>query len=86
MTARVAFSPDLPFVVTARGFVYRGRVYGRGEVFPWRELGIDEQEVLQLWMMLKLDCLLPAQDAHAAAPTAPPAIERPQKKRYQVRR
>lgn len=60
--ARVAFSPDLPFIVTGSNFRYRGQAYAKSSPFPWRELGLDVQEVLLLWRGLQLDCLLPQDD------------------------
>lgn len=54
--ARVAFHPELPTVVARDSFVYAGKRYARGAAFPWRDLGVTEQDALELWRMQDIDC------------------------------
>lgn len=45
---RVAFDPALPVVVTS-GFTRGGRAFIAGEPFEWRDLGMSEGELHNLW-------------------------------------
>ena len=65
---RNAFSFDAPFVVASK-FPLGGKHYEIGEPFPWRDLGIAREDLWQLWLALKVDCV-------SAAPLEqPPAAE-----------
>lgn len=56
--ARVPFDPDLPFVVaTQDGLPIGGRVVTRGQLFRWRDLGVSEFDLLQLYTYFKVDCV-----------------------------
>lgn len=55
--ARVPFDLDLPFVVASQELVYGGKRRERSEAFPWRELGVSELDLLQLWRCFKVDCV-----------------------------
>lgn len=53
---RVAFDPELPFTVST-GFVYAGKRYEALAPFPWRELGMTEVDLLDLYQAGDVDCV-----------------------------
>ena len=56
MTARPEFSVGRPFVVAvAAGVTFDGRRYRAGELFPWKQLGITEAGIWELWLMFQVD-------------------------------
>lgn len=66
--ARVPFDPDLPIVVaTQDGLPIGGQVVARGQVLQWRELGLSEWDLLQLYTFYKIDCV-PFVDATESVP------------------
>lgn len=87
--ARQAFDVRSPFIVASEELVYGVRRYLRGEAFPWRQLKVDELDLLTLWSALKIDCLAsapppstaesPASTSVAGSAVAAPApVSRPQ--------
>lgn len=56
-STRLAFDPGLPVVVASQDFVYGGKPYANGASFPWRDLGISENDVWMLWRSFKVDCV-----------------------------
>lgn len=55
--ARVAFDPSLPVVVACSDLPCGPKRFSRGDAFPWRDLGLSEFEVAQLWGALQVDCV-----------------------------
>lgn len=88
MSRHRAFSFEDPFVARDR-LEFAGRSYAAGDPFPWRELGLSERQVWNLWAArridnappatrtatadLDLDRLSPSQLAELEVATAPPA-------------
>ena len=51
---RQPFDLDAPFAAR-EALVYGERRFAAGEVFPWRELGLSDLEVWNLWRTLHVD-------------------------------
>lgn len=74
MSARPEYNIERPFVATATGgLVYDGRRYKQGEPFPWRKLGLSEEQLWDLWVTFQIDnaptCpAIPAQQAQQRQP------------------
>lgn len=66
MHERPEFSFDRPFTVSRPGgFTCNGRRYESGDVLDWRELGLCEAEIWDLWVLCQID--------NVPAPIAEPA-------------
>lgn len=52
---RVPFDTSLPFVVACGELSCGTRSFKRGDAFPWRDLGLTEIDLLQLWLHHKVD-------------------------------
>ena len=72
MHERAEFSFDRPFVVSRPGgFICNGRRYASGEPFDWREQGLSESEIWDLWVLCQVDTV-PAASSSEAEPDPPP--------------
>jgi len=67
MPGRTPFSFDAPFAASA-DLVIAGRRYAAGTRFPWRELGLDERAIWDLWRTFSVHNVAPG-----GAILAPPA-------------
>jgi hypothetical protein len=56
---RIPFDPSLPFMVSAADLPYGPKRFSRGDTFPWRELGLSEYDLLQLWNANQVDAVVP---------------------------
>lgn len=94
-TARVAFDPSMPVVVACSDLPCGPKRFARGDAFPWRDLGLSEIDLVQLWVALKVDCFDPVDvlqelPAHALPAAEPPKagesipIETPKQKRQRA--
>lgn len=54
---RTPLDLDLPLIVASPDLAWGARSFVRGDVFPWRELGATEVDVVQLYTFHKLDCV-----------------------------
>ena len=52
---RIPFDLESPFIVASAELTYGGRRFGRGEAFPWRELGAEPLDLVRMWTFLQLD-------------------------------
>lgn len=50
--------------VVAKPFDWHGRLFKTGDAFPWRELGVHEVKVHELWRATMLDCADPSTHAN----------------------
>src|SRR5215510_14417346 len=68
MYERPEFSFERPFTVSRPGgFTCNGHRYKSGDVFDWRELGLSEAEIWDLWVLCQVDNV-PAAIGGPAAP------------------
>lgn len=56
LQVRAAWDPELP-VVASQAFTTGGRAFKDGDPFPWRELGITEQDAVTMWCSRLVDCV-----------------------------
>ena len=73
---RVPLDFGLPFIVASQELVYGPKRLKRGDAFPWRDLGVSEYDLFQLWIALKVDNAVPPAAKPIAAPL--PAQPKPQ--------
>ena len=52
---RIPFDLESPFTVASTELTYGGRRFGRGDAFPWRELGVEPLDLVRMWTFLQLD-------------------------------
>lgn len=81
MSARVAFDPSSPFIVATSEMHCGDRRFVRGDPFPWRELGVSDLDLAQLWVALKIDCVDRAVVETPSVVTAKQPKARPQPRR-----
>lgn len=69
------FSFEARFVAAA-GLFYAGKVYRGDEAFPWRDIGVSEAELWDLWVLGCIDIAQPKPAPEpprvVAKPAAPP--------------
>lgn len=72
--------------VAARPLDFGDRKIAEGEVFPWREMAMDEREVQRRWWVGELDAapvaLEPAQPGTMQTATVQPESPKPSKRRW----
>lgn len=56
---RVPFDSSSSFIVATQDLLCGPTRFVRGDAFPWRELGISEFELAQLWVSNKVDAVVP---------------------------
>jgi len=56
MNNRVPFSFTQPFAVS-HDLAVAGKRYAAGAPFPWRELGLDERGIWDLWRTFAVHCV-----------------------------
>lgn len=69
------YDPALPFV-TRRALTFDGQAYAEGAPFPWRELGVSERQLWDLFRTMQI-----AQAPPAVAPAPPPSSKPKQRAR-----
>jgi hypothetical protein len=72
-TTRVPFDTTLPFVVACQELACGPQKLVRGEPFAWRELGLTEMDLGQLWVAGQVDCVVVDPTEAQARPSRRPA-------------
>lgn len=80
-TTRAPFDTAATFVVACAELRYAGKRYARGVVFPWRDLGVSQDDIGKLWLALKVDCAALAPVVVAVVVAAATAPAKPFKRR-----
>ncbi len=80
---RVPFDLALPFAVATTDLPCGARRFKRGDAFPWRDLGLSEIDLLQLWIANQVDAIVPV--AVATPPRVEPVVQRDTKPAKQQR-
>jgi hypothetical protein len=70
---RVPFDTTLPFVVACQELACGPEKLVRGDAFAWRELGLSEMDLGQLWLAGQVNCVAPVEqpDSPPKKPTKP---------------
>lgn len=66
---RVPFDLSSLFIVTTPDLPCGSQRFKRGDAFPWRDLGLSEMDLVQLWVANQIDAIVPA-------PVAKPVAQR----------
>ncbi len=83
---RFPFDSSLPFVVATQDLPCGPKRFGRGDAFPWRELGLSETDLAELWVAFKIDNISPAASSAGPAPARTAQQAPPSKPQAQQRR
>jgi hypothetical protein len=70
-TTRVPFDTTLPFVVACQELACGPQKLVRGEPLAWRELGLTEMDLGQLWVAGQVNCVVPEPSPPKSKPTKP---------------